>query len=167
MKRSLRIVKGAMIFLALYGLASMPAIAEQPEAEFATMASAGTSVYWKTTASSGELSLSVTGPGFALRQVSAAGESPSMTLTRGDGNPLLDGIYNWEIRESFPGINDGVYDPANGREGAGTPSARGPVAIKGRVDSGVFTIKNGFVVDSTATEAVEPAKTAGADKEIN
>jgi len=167
MKRHFSISRGAMMLVALSGLAVMPAVAAQPEAPFATMGSAGASLYWAMEASSGELVLSVNGPGLEMRQVSAPGESPSMTLTRGDGKPFLDGLYKWEIRESFPGVNDGVYDPANGRDAAGSPSARGPVVIRGRVDSGVFTIRNGFVVDSTATEAAEPAKTAGADKESN
>jgi len=156
--------RGLAMVLALSGLALIPVAAAQPEASFATMVSAGTSVYWTTAESSGELSLSVTGPGFAVQQVSAGDGSPSMTLTRGDGNPLLDGIYNWEIHESFPGINDGVYEPANGRDVA-APSAQRPVVIEGRVASGVFTIKNGFVVDSTVTEADGPAETAGAGKE--
>jgi hypothetical protein len=167
MNREFSTSRGAIMGLALCSLAVMPAVAATPEAPFATMGSAGSSLYWTTEASSGELVLSVNGPGFEMRQVSAPGESPSVTLTRGDGDPLLDGLYKWEIRESFPGVNDGVYDPANGRDGAGSPSTRGPVAIRGRVDSGVFTIRNGFVVDGTASEAAEPANTAGADKESN
>ena len=167
MKRDFSIPRGAILWLALSGLAVVPAVVAQPEAPFATMGSAGASLYWTTAPTSGELILSVNGPGLEMRQVSAPGESPSLTMSTGDGNPLLDGTYKWEIRESFPGINDGVYDPANGRDGSGSRSTRRPVAIQGRVDSGVFSVRDGFVVDSAATEEPGSAEAAGADKESN
>ncbi len=167
MKRLFSRTGTAMMWVALGAVAAVPAAASEPGAPFARLIAAGSAVYWTTAPTGAEISLSVTGPAFAMRQVSAPGENPSMVLLATDGSPLADGVYNWEIRESFPGINDGVADPVNGRDGDAGQEARARVPIQGRVDSGVFTIKNGVVVDSGVSEISSPEAEGASGKEGN
>lgn len=158
--------RASATILMLSGLALMPAIAAQPEAELATLSPAGGSVMWEVRSSAPQMNLSVTGPGVSIRKVSEGGAGLGLSLTGDEGSPLPDGTYNWEIWESFPGVNDGVYDPANGRDGVDVASASARIDIEGRVQSGVFTIKNGFVVDSTLMEATAEGAGSSAEKEV-
>jgi hypothetical protein len=151
--------------LAISGLALFPAMAAGAEAQLATMTPAGASVMWETQSSAPQMELSVTGPEVAIRQVSNGSAGLSLALTRADGTSLPDGIYNWEIRESFAGVNDGVYDPANGRDAVDAASAQGRIHVEGRAQSGVFSIKNGFLVDSTVAEEAAHETAASAEKE--
>ena len=165
MKRTTSISKLLAMHLAISGLALLPVMAAGAEAQLATMTPAGASVLWETQSSAPQIQLSVTGPEVAIRQLSNGGAGLSLSLTRADGTSMPDGIYNWEIRESYVGLNDGVYDPANGRDAVDAASAQARVHVEGRVQSGVFSIKNGLLVDSAVTE--ESAQDAGtaADKE--
>ena len=163
--RATRIPRVLVMALALSGPALMSPLAAQPDASFATMTPAGASVMWETGSSAPQMVLSVTGPGVAIRQVSEGG-ALGLSLTSDDGGSLPDGTYNWEIRESFAGLNDGVYDPANGRDGVDVANASARIDIEGRVQSGVFTIKNGFVVDSTLIEATAEGAGSSAEKEV-
>jgi len=151
--------------LAISGLALLPVVAAHAEAQLATMTPAGASVMWETQSSAPQMELSVTGPGVAIRQIGNGGAGLSLALTRADGTSLPDGIYNWEIRESFAGLNDGVYDPANGRDAVDATSAQSRIHVEGRAQSGVFSIKNGFLVDSSVTEETAQETAAAAEKE--
>lgn len=165
MKREFSWIRFTMIWVVLTALTAMSADATESGDSFATMTSAGTTLYWTTAQTGAELSLSVTGPAFAMQRISGSGESPSLTLAAADGSPLVDGIYNWEIRESFPGVNDGVSDPINGRDADTAQSAQRRVPIQGRVESGVFTIKNGLVIDSAISEEDAQNVESASDKE--
>ena len=125
----------------------------QQEAPIATMTPAGTSVMWVAQAAAADTVLTVSGPDVAIRQLNRGGSSPTLSLSRADGSSLPDGTYTWELRESFAGINDRVSDPANGRDRVDAASAPARVEVKGRVQSGVFTVNNGLVVDDTVQEA--------------
>ena len=165
MKRTTRISKLLAMHLAISGLALLPVVAAHAETQLATMTPAGASVMWETHSSAPQLQLTVTGPEVAIRQVSNGGAGLSLSLTRADGTSMPDGIYNWEIRESYAGLNDGVYDPANGRDGVDAASAQARIPVEGRVQSGVFSIKNGFLVDSSLKEETAQDSAAAAEKE--
>lgn len=141
--------RGLAVGLALSCLGSLPVVAAAP---LATLTSAGTAVLWETQSDAPELRLSVAGPEFSIQKVSPGGSPLSLSLTGADGASLPDGTYKWEIRESYAGLNDNVYDPYNGRDQVEAASANARIEVHGRVESGVFTIKNGFVVDSTLVE---------------
>ena len=163
--RTTSISKVLVMALALSGPALLPVLAAQPEAGLATMTPAGASVLWDTASNAPQLVLSVTGPGVAIRQVSEGGGGLGLSLAGDDGGSLPDGTYNWEIRESFPGLNEGVYDPANGRDAVDAVSATQRIEVEGRVQSGVFTLLNGSVVDSTLVEDTSPEVGAATDRE--
>jgi hypothetical protein len=165
MKRTTTISKLLAMHLAISGLALLPVMAAGAEAQLATMTPAGASVMWETQSSAPQMELSVTGPGVAIRQVRNGGAGLSLSLTRADGTSLPDGTYNWEIRESCAGLNDGVYDPANGRDAADAASTQARIHVEGRVQSGVFSIKNGFLVDSSLKEETAQETAASAEKE--
>ena len=157
--------RAVALCLTLSALAWLPLEGAQPDADFATLTPAGASVMWDLQSDAPEALLSVTGPAVAIRQTSRGGASLDLALTRADGSLLPDGTYNWEIRESYPGINDGAYDPYNGRDSVERTSASTRIDIRGRVQSGVFTIKNGLLVDSTLTEESAPESSAADGKE--
>jgi len=163
MNKILRNARAMALCLALPALAGTPVGAAQPDAEFAKLSPEGAAVVWEIQSNAPEAVLSVSGPDVAIRQTSLGGSSLDLALIRADGSLLPDGTYAWEIRESYPGMNDSVYDPYNGRNSVEKASASTPIDIRGRVQSGVFTIKNGSVVDSTVVEedASEGATAAG------
>lgn len=165
MRKKISATKNVAILLALLALAAIPAVSAQPETPIARIASMGAGVMWVAESGAPELVLSVSGPNVAIRKVSVGGGSFSLSSVRDDGSSLPDGTYKWEIRESLPGINDGVSDPANGRDGANARPASARVEIEGRTQSGVFSIKGGFVVDSTVEEAAEGVAGSADDKE--
>jgi hypothetical protein len=150
------ISRALVIALALSGPVLVPAAVASPGAELATLTTAGASVSWATTSNAPQLVLTLTGPGVAIQQVSEGGGGLDLSLTGDDGSSLPDGTYNWEIRESYPGLNDGVYDPANGRDAVDPASAQERIEVVGRVESGVFTILYGSVVDSALVEEGSP-----------
>ncbi len=165
MMRTTTISKLLAMHLAISGLALLPAVAAHAEAQLATMTPAGASVMWETQSSAPQIQLSVTGPEVAIRQVSNSGAGLSLSLTRADGTSMPDGTYNWEIRESFAGLNDGVYDPANGRDAVDAASTQARIPVEGRVQSGVFSIKSGLLVDSSLKEETAQDSAAAAEKE--
>lgn len=149
MKSKIATARGLAVGLALSCLASLPAVAATP---LATLASAGAAVFWETSSDAPELRLSVAGPDTTIQRISRGGSPLSLSLTGADGASLPDGTYKWEIRESYAGVNDNVYDPYNGRDQVDAASAQSRIEVRGRIESGAFTIKNGFVVDRTLVE---------------
>ena len=79
--------------------------------------------------------LTVSGPGGVFSRRFEAGERPFLTLEDAQGQPLADGAYTWELRKR-PGR----------RRGERTPSARSDAYKVGRVESGYFSISEGFFV---------------------
>ena len=136
-----------------YAVLMPNAIMAQPGADLATLTPAGASVTWALQPGAGATELSVSGNGVDIRRTFERGENVVVTLARGDGTALPDGIFTWELTESLGGVNDGVRDPENGREGAADGTGHERVESVGRVQSGSFSIAGGFVVDDTLEEA--------------
>lgn len=158
MKSTRASVRGLTAGLALSCLVSLPIFSAEP---MATMSAAGAGVHWDTRSEAPELRLSVAGPETHIQRVSRSGGPLSLSLTGADGTALPDGLYKWEIRESYAGLNDNVYDPYNGRGQVDAATSDSKIEVHGRVESGVFTVKNGFVVDS----ALEESEAAASSKE--
>ena len=135
-------------------LALLPTMATaEPVKEIAAFRAAGTSAMWIAQPGSGASILSVKGADVQIRQSIRPGGSPVVSLVRPDGSTLQDGTYLWELSESFAGVNDGVWDAANGRTTAAHSKTRQRTEINGRVQRGAFTVKNGLIVDSSLSEA--------------
>lgn len=157
MRNSPHVSRALAIVIVLGGLTALPVAAATP---LASLNAAGAALHWDIQSAAPELQLSVAGPDVSIRQTSRGGSALSLSLNRPDGASLPDGTYKWEIRESFAGVNDNVYDPYNGRDQVDAASADSKIDVRGRVEFGVFTIKNGLVVDSTLVE-----QTAANEKE--
>ena len=157
MRNSANVSRAVAIVIAVAGLTALPVAAATP---LASLNAAGATLHWDIQSAAPELQLSVAGPDVSIRETSRGGSALSLSLNRANGPSLPDGTYKWEIRESFAGVNDNVYDPFNGRDQVDAASADSKIEVDGRVERGVFTIKNGLVVDSTLVE-----QTAAADKE--
>ena len=135
-------------------LVLMPGLAGAESAnDFVAFRAAGTSAMWIAQPGVGESILSVKGEDVQIRQQVRAGASPVVSLARPDGSTLPDGTYLWELSEAFAGINDAVWDPANGRNTEAHNEARQRTEINGRVQRGAFTVKDGLLVDNSLKEA--------------
>lgn len=156
------IARGTLV--ALVAAAAVGAAWAEPEAPIATMTPAGTSVMWVVDAGTENTILTVSGQSVEIRQENGGGAIPVLRLLQDDGKALPDGTYTWELRESFAGLNDGVYDPANGRDQVDPATAPTRVVVEGKVQSGTFSVQNGLVVDGSLTE---PAGGSELEKEAN
>jgi hypothetical protein len=136
---------GAALAVCVVTLAS-PVLSEQKPTKLARMTPSGASVMWLLEANAERLVLTVSGGEEVIERRFGRGEVPSVALQREQGGPLPDGIYSWELREEFEPVNDGVYDPENGRDSVDSSSAPERVPLKGRLQSGSFTIRGGSVV---------------------
>jgi hypothetical protein len=101
------------------------------------------------------MTLTVVGMGHVFRQIASSGEAVSFAPVDQEGYSLPDGTYNWEIVASSR-LEDASPDtagatPKDGRTVEANPGPRGPR------DSGVFTIKNGSIVDASVVE-IESAR---------
>ncbi len=86
-------------------------------------------IFWEPLGEYEALTLTVSGPGGGIyRAVFGAGDEVSFDLKDGDGNPLPDGTYNYEL--------------------VATPSA----GAETEPQSGVFTISGGSAVDPSVEE---------------
>ena len=147
-------VKWLTVVVSLGCLSILTGIAmAESEADMATLRAAGTSAMWIAQPGTGATVLTVKGGAVQIRQAVRAGASPVVSLTRPDGTALPDGTYAWELSESFAGVNDRVWDPANGRTTAAQTQGRQRVAVSGRVQRDSFTVKKGLVADTNIEEA--------------
>ena len=110
----------------------------------------GGQVEWSAIVGADGFVLSVSGPDTDFVE-HFVGSAPVFSLFDADGNALGDGDYNWELREELAPVNDGVRDPQNGRDTEAHQSDR-RIEFTGRVQVGMFTIKNGAVADSDRVE---------------
>jgi hypothetical protein len=130
-----------------------PLAVSAQQADLAAFAPAGASVTWALQPGAGATELTISGEGVDIRRAFDRGENVVVNLARSDGEALPDGIYMWELSESLGGVNDGVRDPENGRDGVAESAQRERVYGVGRVQSGSFSIQGGFIVDNTLEEA--------------
>ena len=145
-KRSFAIQAAALASLAL--LAVLPAAG----AERAAMSVLGGAIAWAPQGNSERYELRVSGPGVQSLQRFEGGEAPVFNLVDDEGEALADGSYTWQLRGQMAPVNDGVYDPANGRDGS-SAERRPPTTGSRWLDFGAFTVANGAVVDPHEAEA--------------
>jgi hypothetical protein len=151
---------GAALAVCLLALAP-PVVSEQQPTKLARMTPSGGSVMWLPEVSAERLALTVSGGEELIQQSFGRGEVPTVALQRDEGGALPDGVYSWELREEFEPVNDGVYDPENGRDSVDPSSASQRVPLKGRVQSGTFTIRDGVVA---APDVAEPSSRSESDE---
>lgn len=146
---------GAVALIAI-GLLAAPPAAAQPgqDREVVTMAAGPGAVTWAPRISYEEMTLTVAGGGYAFTQVFARGESPSFAPVDAEGHTLPDGTYNWEIRMAPERLRLDTSAFRNGKMSADGRQVEAARAPRGAIQSGVFTVKNGAIVDPTL---VEPA----------
>lgn len=136
-------------------LASIPASGVE-EAPLATMIPAGQTVIWNLQSTGYDTVLTVCGPGEETWRVAGVG-SATVELGGALGLRFEDGVYTWELTESFAGVNDRVYDPTNGRD-KNPKSSAAPIEINGRVQSGAFRVVNGLVLEVSEQEPSASAR---------
>ncbi len=141
----------AVAFVSLVLLAVLPAAG----ADRAAMSVLGGEIAWAQQGSSDRSELRVSGPEVQFLQRFDAGEIAVFSLVDAEGEALADGTYVWQLRAQMAPVNDGVYDPANGRNGA-SAERRSPTVAPAWVDWGAFTIENGAVLDPNVDEARQP-----------
>lgn len=161
----------ALLFAALLVLALMPVqqavaqVAQEAEnlgdPKIAEMSLQGGSVSFAPLIGFGQMTLTVAGQGHSSILNFRSGETASFAPVDSKGYSLPDGTYNWEISVS-PRPED--LDLRAFRAGSISADGRTSVAASAPSvprQSGVFTIKNGSLVDSTLREP-EPTRTLSA-----
>lgn len=149
---SLRIL-GAIALAGICLLAATPADAQrEPTQEVATMVASPGALSWAPRVSYDEMALTVAGNGFATSLIFTRGESPSFAPVDAEGYTLPDGTYNWEIRVSPDRLEMDTSAFSNGKVSADGRQMEAATMPRGQIQSGVFTIKNGAIVDSTLVE---------------
>lgn len=152
-------------FLVLATLPAQPADAQAigigGGQEIATMSIHGGSVSFAPRVSFETLTLTVAGKGHRSEQVVRSGQTASYAPVDSKGYALPDGTYKWELVVS---PQPGSLSPSafsNGKVSADGRSSEMAQAPAGQRQSGVFTIKNGVMVDPNLVEAQAP-RTIGA-----
>lgn len=135
-------------------LAALPANAVQPTAEkpIAAVAIHGGSVSFAPQVSFDRMELTVGGQGHTIKQNYRSGESAHFAPVDQEGYALPDGTYKWELVMS-PRLKDLRPEAfSNGTVSADGRTATAATAPSGQRQSGVFTIKNGMMVDPNLVE---------------
>ena len=140
--------------LGFFVLAVLPAVAAQAAAgeSVAEMAVYGGSASFSPLASFGDMTLTVAGEGHVMTQRVGPGQTASFAPVDREGYQLPDGTYNWEIVTSpghqslRPSAVRNVEISADGRTVEVVEMPRG------LRQSGVFTIKDGIMVDPKLVE---------------
>ncbi len=99
------------------------------------------------------MTLTVAGGGMSLTRRYGAAESPFVNLVDAAGKPLADGIYKWELRAEPPALALNRERFEHARAAADGDAMIEAQAPRMAVQSGVFTIKHGTLVDSSLVEA--------------
>ncbi len=149
--RNIRIL-GAIALVGLWLLASLPAQAQAPGQEVATMAASPGAVTWAPRVSYEKMTLTVAGNGRVMSSVFSRGESPVFSAVDAEGYALPDGTYNWEIRVTPELLRLDTSAFSNGKVSADGRQVEAASAPRGQIQSGVFTIVNGALVDSSLVE---------------
>jgi hypothetical protein len=141
-------------FAGILVLAALPAEAQRPAAEegVAAMSVRGGAVSFAPRADVDRMTLTVSGRGHAYSETFDYGQTATFVPVDAEGYALPDGTYNWELVSSPSPRNLRPRAFASGRvsaNGRSVEEAKGP---QGRLQSGVFTILNGAIVDSSQVE---------------
>src|SRR2546428_4416326 len=127
--------------------------------EPATMTANTTGVRWNVSAQYSDLTMTVSAPdGQVFRKEFGAGAAPEFALSDKQGTRLPDGQYTYELRfttAQVRGIKDRIMPAPD--DGAGTEDEqgrinRGRLSLESVVQSGSFSVQNGFVYIGNETE---------------
>ncbi len=124
--------------------------------EIATMSIHGGSVSFAPRVSFETMTLTVAGKGHVSKQVVRSGQTASFAPVDSKGYALPDGTYKWEL---VVAPRPGSLDPSafkNGKVSADGRSVEMAEAPRGQRQSGVFTVRNGAMVDTNLVEAESP-----------
>lgn len=143
-------------FVVLAALPAQPAGAQNigigGGGDIATMAIHGGSVSFVPRVSFEEMTLTVAGRGHVSKQSFRGGQTASFAPVDSKGFQLPDGTYKWELTVSprAQDLNPRAFK--NAKVSADGRSVEAAVAPAGQRQSGVFTIKNGALVDPSLIE---------------
>lgn len=130
------------------------------DAEVAAMAIHGDSVSFSPRVDMEEMTLSVAGGGHFSTQSFRGGQAASFAPVDSQGFQLPDGTYKWELVVSPRPEDLDLRAFTNGTISADGRTIEAAQAPEGRRQSGVFTIKNGVIVDPSGVEP-EATRAAG------
>lgn len=147
-------------FLVLVALPAPPADAQTigigGGQEIATMSIHGGSVSFAPRVSFETMTLTVAGGGHRSEEVVRSGQTASFAPVDSEGYALPDGTYKWELAMSPRPQDLNLSAFKTGKISADGRTAELATAPVGQRQSGVFTIKNGVMVDPTQVEAQAP-----------
>ena len=142
-------------------LAALPAHAERPaDAPVATMSVHGADASFSPM-SFDAMTLTVAGHGHVSVQTARSGQSLSFAPVDDEGYALPDGTYNWEIvtTPDLRSLRASAF--SNGKVSADGRTMVAPEAPRGGLQSGVFTVKNGMIVNPDLVEAESSFRVRG------
>jgi len=152
-------------FVASVALPAQPAAAQDlaidAEAEVVAMAIHGDSVSFSPRVAMEEMTLTVAGGGHFSTQSFRGGQTASFAPIDSQGFQLPDGRYKWELVVSPRPEDLELQAFKNGTISADGRTIEVAQAPEGRRQSGVFTIKNGVIVDPRGVEP-EATRSVGA-----
>lgn len=129
--------------------------------DIATMAIHGSSVSFAPRISFDTMTLTVAGKGHVSRQDYSSGQTASFAPVDKEGYALPDGTYKWELVVSPRPQDLNTRAFRNAKVSADGRTVEAAQAPRGQRQSGVFTIKNGAMVNPNLVEA-ESARAMGA-----